>query len=276
MQTQRGFGIALLVGVIAGGVGYWVGSTSPVTVPEAHAISSPEEEESESAVREFTPAEAPRESLATEEESTEPVDTGEVEELEARIAQLEEQLRKQSEQSGFKDESPEALQQRLRELNPNDPLSNRKRREEELAVLHRILELYPDHESAPAYLEKLAGTYVAIDATQSLAVLDEFGARIQLRPGRLESLRANALNFAGRGEEGRAIYAELARDPRLDEAEQCDYAFWHAHSLQRAGLYPEARQAYEELLARIGDDVPPELRSIHGGVQAQLENLPTD
>ena len=97
-----------------------------------------------------------------------------------------------------------------------------------------------------------------------------------LEPGRLEALRANALGFAGRPEEGRAIYAELSHDPRLSESQQCDYAFWHAYSYQQAGMYAEAREAYEALLARIGDDVPPELQSIHGGAVAQLENLPSD
>ena len=206
------------------------------------------------------------------------VSDAELETLRAEVARLQRELRaaRAADVASHAPEVPadlDALLRELADLSPNTRASIERRKARENALLRALLARYPDHEDAGRWLRDLAGNLVSTDPVRALAALDEFGARVELPPGELDSLRANALHFSGRDEESRALYAALAHDPSLPESVQCENAFWHAYALERAGRLAEARGAYEALLARVGDDVPPELRGTIAGARARLDEL---
>lgn len=88
----------------------------------------------------------------------------------------------------------------------------------------------------------------------------------------LKALKANALIQSGRRGEGLAIYEQLTRDPRLSESEQCETAYWYAYSLRYSDKHRSAA-LFRDLLDRIGDDVPPELKGTVGGANNELKEL---
>lgn len=170
-------------------------------------------------------------------------------------------------------QTPEEFRAALKALNPNERDIRKARRLAEVELQRRFLELHPDHREAGLYLTDLSNNLIFLDLDEAYAVLDEFKDKVTLPPGEIESKQANILMLAHKSEEGIALYDQLTRDPRLSETEQCEYAFWHAYSVQSSGDTATTVALYHALLDRIGDDVPPSLKNTVGGIHNQLKGI---
>lgn len=139
-----------------------------------------------------------------------------------------------------------------------------------IQLMERFLDLFPNHPRAIVMLEGLIAEHLESNPALALTSLDSYGLQVVADPSKLNAMRANALIYNQRFDDGRDLYEQVSKTAE-DDIGRAGAHFGIACSYMRERKLDEAKRRFTELILLYGQSHSPALANTITNARQQLE-----